>query len=34
MEHSFNIELASKYGIEEAILIQNFTIKYKHHGSN
>ena len=23
MEHSFNVELASIYGIEEAILIQN-----------
>jgi hypothetical protein len=23
MEHSFNIELASKYGVEEAVVIQN-----------
>jgi hypothetical protein len=34
MEHSFNIELAEKYGIEEAIIIQNMFFWIRHNVAN
>ena len=32
--HGFNVELASKYGLEEAILINHFIFWQKHYESN
>lgn len=34
MNHSFNVELAMKYGIEEAILIENFAFWIKKNAAN
>ena len=34
MNHSFNVELAIKYGIEEAILIENFAFWIKKNAAN
>lgn len=34
MNHSFNVELATKYGIEEAILIENFAFWIKKNAAN
>lgn len=34
MNHSFNVELATKYGIEEAILIENFAFWIKKNIAN